>query len=171
MPPKRSLHIFCRNLCYKLGTGLNKIFIIHLDSISVVQSLKYTKLENPLIVNIFNKLNLLIHSKKVRFCWIPSHIGIQGNDKADSLVKAAINKTPDKNIKTPYTDLKPKIKQIVTKKWPQLWDDNPHNKFFQIQPILKERKLDPNNTRRGETTRTRLRIGHTQLTHSFILKE
>ena len=28
------------------------------------------------------------------------------------------------------------------KKWQQLWDENPHNKLFQIQPILKERKLE-----------------------------
>ena len=105
------------------------------------------------------------------FCWIPSHIGIQSNDKADLLAKAAINITPDKNIKTPYTDLKPKIKLVVTKKWQQLWDENPHNKLFQIQPILKERKLAPNNTRRDETTLTWLRFGDTQLTYSFILKE
>ena len=121
-------------------------------------------MENLLIVKIFHKLDSLIHSKKVIFCWIPSHIGIQGNDKADSLAKAAINMTPDKNVKTPYTDLKPKIKQILTKKWQQLWDENPYNKLFQIQPILKERKLDLNNTRRKETTLTRLRIGHTRLT-------
>ena len=38
------------------------------------------------------------------------------------------------------------------------WDENPHNKLFQIQPILKEKMLDPNNTRREETTLTRLRI-------------
>ena len=100
-----------------------------------------------------------------------SNLGIQGNEKADSLAKAAINRTPDKNIKTPYNDLKPKIQQIVTKKWQQLWDENSHNKLFQIQPILKERKVDPNNTRREETTLTRLRIGHTRLTHTFILKE
>ena len=36
------------------------------------------------------------------------------------------------------------------------------NKFFQIQPILKERNLYPNNTRREETTLTRLCIGHTE---------
>ena len=61
-------------------------------------------------------------------------------------------------------------KALVTKKWQQLWDENPHKKLFQIQPILKERKLDPNNTRE-ETTRTQLHIEHTQLAHSFILKE
>ena len=168
-----SAEIYAINLALDLiSTSNSKKFIIHSDSISVLQSLKYTKLENPLIIKIFNKLNSLIHSKKVIFCWIPSHIGIQGNDKADSLAKTATNMTPDKkNIKTPYTDLKPKIKQIVTKKWQQLWDENPHNKLFQIQPILKESYLDSDNTRREETTFIRLRIGHTRLTHSFILKE
>ena len=27
-------------------------------------------------------------------------------------------------------------------------DENPHNKLFQVQLILKEMKLDPNNIRR-----------------------
>ena len=113
-----STEIYAINLALDLiSTSSSKKFIVHSDSISVLQSLKYTKLENLLIVKIFNKLNSLIHSKKVIFCWIPSHIRIQGNDKADSLAKAAINLTPDKNIKTPYTDLKPKNnsnKKMVT---------------------------------------------------------
>ena len=56
------------------------------------------------------------HSKKVIFCWILSHIGMQGNDKADSLAKAALNMVPDKS-KIPDIDLKPKIRQVITKKW------------------------------------------------------
>ena len=98
------------------------------------------------------------HSKKVILCWIPSHIGIQRNDKADSLAKAALNMVPDKKSKIPYTDLKLKIRQIIAKKWQQFWEKNPHNKLFQAQAILKERKLDPNNTRREETTLTQLHI-------------
>ena len=42
-------------------------------------------------------------------------MGIQGNDKADSFAKAAINIPPNKTSKLPYTDLKHKIKQIITK--------------------------------------------------------
>ena len=49
--------------------------------------------------------------------------------------------------------------------------ENPLNKLFLVQPILKERKLDPNNTRREETHLARLRMSHTRLTHSFILKD
>ena len=98
-------------------------------------------------------------------------MGIQGNDKADSLAKAAINIPPDKTSKLPYTDLKHKIKQIITKRWQQLWDENAQNKLCQIAPLLKERKREASNTRREETILSRLRIGHTRLTHNFILKE
>ena len=98
-------------------------------------------------------------------------MGIQGNDKADSLAKAAINIPPDKTSKLPYTDLKHKIKQIITKRWQQLWDENAQNKLRQIEPLLKERKREANNTRREETILSRLRTGHTRLTHDFILKE
>ena len=108
------------------------------------------------------------HRKKVIFSWIPSHIGIQGKDKIDSLAKAGFNMMFDeKKSVIPYADLKPKI---ITKKWQQLWEKNPHNKLFQVQPILKERKLDPNNTKREDTSLAQLCIGHTRLTHSFILK-
>ena len=98
-------------------------------------------------------------------------MGIQGKDKADSLAKAAINLPPDKTSKLPYTDLKHKIKQIITKRWPQLWDENAQNKLCQIEPLLKERKPEASNTRREGTILSRLLIGHTRLTHDFILKE
>ena len=31
--------------------------------------------------------------KDIVFCWVPSHIGIQGNERADVLAKAALDKT------------------------------------------------------------------------------
>ena len=154
-----------------VSTSNKEKFIIHSDSISVLKSLKNTKLDNPFIVKLLNKYNSMSHSKKVIFSWIPSHIGIQGNNKADSLAKAALNMVPDKKSKIPYNNLQLIIWQIITKKWQQLWEKNPFNKLFQVQPILKERKLDPNNTRREETTLAQLCMGHTWLTHSFILKD
>ena len=90
---------------------------------------------------------------------------IQGN------VKAAINIPPDKTSKLPYTDLKHEIEQIIIKRWQQLWDENTQNKLRQIEPLLKERKREASNTRREETILSRPRIGHTRLTHDFILKE
>ena len=48
--------------------------------------------ENPLICNIMNLLWAL--SDKgiyVRFCWVPSHCGIEGNDIVDQLAKEALD--------------------------------------------------------------------------------
>ena len=112
--PIFSAEICAINLAFKLVSTSNKG---HSDSIFVLQSLKNIKLDNPFIVKFLNKLNSMNHSKKVIFCWIPSYIGIQGNDKADSLVKAALIVVPDKKSKIPLTDLKLKIRQIITKKW------------------------------------------------------
>ena len=69
------------------------------------------------------------------------------------------------------SDLKHNIKQIITKRWQKLWDENTQNGLYQIEPLLKERKREANKTRREETILSRQRIGHTRLTHDFNLKE
>ena len=43
--------------------------------------------------------------KDIVFCWVPSHIGIQGNERADVLAKAALDKTKQFYY-IPYTDFK-----------------------------------------------------------------
>ena len=58
-----------------------------------------------------------------------------------------------------------------TKKWQQRWDIYTHNKLFQIQPTLGEWRPAFRTSRREEVVISRLRIGHTRLTHSFILKQ
>ncbi|KYN09076.1 hypothetical protein ALC57_18814, partial [Trachymyrmex cornetzi] len=40
----------------------------------------------------------------IRFIWIPSHRGIEGNEKADQLAKRAIRHGIERNFKVPYSD-------------------------------------------------------------------
>ena len=56
-------------------------------------------------------------------------------------------------------------------KWQQQWDNNIHNKLFQIQPTLREWRPAFRKSRREQVVISRLSVSHTRLTHSFILKQ
>ena len=91
-------------------------FLILSDSLSCLQALK--QLDPPDIRIMCLKLNihnLIKEGYKLTFMWIPSHIGIQGNEIADSLAKEALNLQIDNRLtpKLPYSDFRPKIKEYT----------------------------------------------------------
>ena len=146
-------------------------FIIFSDSLSVLLSLENKKLDNPLVVNLLHKLHLLSTAHKtIFFCWIPSHIGIRGNEAADMAAKESLdfNITPSQ---VPYTDLKPHINYFIANKWQERWSSCPDNKLFKIKPTLGVWPSGFRNSRKEEVVLSRLRIGHTYFTHSYILRQ
>ena len=90
-------------------------FIIYSDSKSVLQALQSKDSSTPLITRLLDKINTLSKSNSIIFTWIPSHIGIQGNERADRAAKKALQ-TRIFNTKIPYTDLKPLINKFILKK-------------------------------------------------------
>jgi len=66
-------------------------YIIYSDSLSVLQSLKGKNLRNPLIQQLLLKHDRLSPSKSIVFCWLPSHVGIGGNEEADKAAKASLS--------------------------------------------------------------------------------
>ena len=72
--------------------------IIHTDSLSAIQALKHTYTTNSLIIKIHNLAKSL--KKEITINYVPSHIGIIGNEEADSAAKEAAEKSLiDLNIK------------------------------------------------------------------------
>jgi hypothetical protein len=108
--------------------------------------------------------------KTISFCWVPSHVGINGNEKADMAARAALS-LPVVNFKIPYTDIKTKIKAHFVKLWQEHWNGVVFNKLKPIKPTLGLTKFPNINRRRDETVLHQLRIGHSYLTHSFLLKQ
>ena len=65
--------------------------------------------ENPLIVILQCRLKFMSNTKEIVQCWIPSQIGVKGNDKADLDSKSVQEMFIDDGVKIPSTDLKIKI--------------------------------------------------------------
>ena len=154
-------------LDYIKDANLSKVLIFS-DSLSVLQSINKCKLDNPLVQDILLRFHNL-SSKHIILCWLPSHTGIKGNEKADLAAKSALL-LPPSNFKLPYTDFKPVINKYLFNKWQSVWDTAVHNKLHSIKPILSEWRPAYRMDRKEEVVLTRLRIGHSYATHSYLLK-
>ena len=89
------------------------------------------KLDHP-----FSSLNfsewftfLLNDGKNVELAWTPSHVGIKGNEAADTAAKAALTEVLPDNQKTKFSDLKAGaasyIKQASQAEWEKEGEKDP----------------------------------------------
>ena len=84
--------------------------VVYSDSMSCLQAIGGEDTENPFICQIMNLL-LLLNDKgtHVRFCWIPSHCGIEGNERIDQLAKETLDHDIDQLENVRHADLKPLV--------------------------------------------------------------
>ena len=145
-------------------------FVIYSDSRSAVESLKNYEMRNPLVLEIKQQLNKLYsRGVDIEICWIPAHVGIPGNEKADEKAKSGIT-SPIFNYKLPVKDYIPLLKQYIRTKWQIMWDnEHENNKLKCIKPNVKLWGSSVQNEKQVEVILTRLRIGHTRLTHGYLM--
>ena len=88
--------------------------VVYSDLLSCLQAVEGEDTENPLICHIMNLLWLLSNrGKRVRFCWIPSHCGIEGNERVDQLAKETLDQEIDPLAIVQYTNLKPLVNSYI----------------------------------------------------------
>ena len=101
--------------------------------------------------------------------WLPSHTGLAGNVSADAAAKAALN-LPVSQTPVPHSDFYPLINDYISTSWQRLWSSETCNKLRNIDPDVKVTKTY-RLPRRDECIIHRLRIGHTYITHGFLLRK
>ncbi|ESN91340.1 hypothetical protein HELRODRAFT_165364 [Helobdella robusta] len=150
----------------------NKEYMIFAGSLSSLMAIENHKANNPLITQIQNSINthMTINNNKIKLVWIPSHIGIEGNEKADKAANLA-HRLPISNIPIPYSDIKVIINQYMASMWQQEWSKS---KSFLRKSTPKIEPKGPKIItveRRFQTAINRIKIGHTRLTHTWILEK
>jgi len=83
-------------------------------------------------------------------------VRIVGNEKADAAAKSALS--------SPVTRMK-----LIFDELQEVWNCCAGNKLHAIRPTVGDYKQKTYLSRRDSVLLNRLRIGHTRLTHSFLL--
>ena len=144
-------------------------FIVFTDSLSSLLALKGHEPKHPALLALREAYSNLVRlQKSVVLAWVPSHVGIRGNEKVDALAKEALQLDVT-NLYLPHTDYRPKINGYVKLKCQELWDTFPENKLHRIKPTVGTVGNAPPRKRRDDLVLTRARIGHTYLTHAYLL--
>ena len=148
-----------------------KQFIVFFDSLSVLQAIKNFDVDNDLVMHIVGEHWRLVKSgKHVELCWIPSHIGITGNQNADAAAKVALYQQITFS-KLPATDFYPSISQYCSSEWQVSWDSCTSNNRHAIIPVVGSNVMKKRLNRRDSSVLNRVQLGYTRLTHSHLSGE
>jgi len=137
-------------------------FVIFSDSLSVLTSIKDNKSNSrPHLFNEFMVQLNKIGNDKLRISWIPSHVDIKGNEKADKLAKEALSL--DHINSTNYLEIQEintLINQHMLNKWQLQYDiDNRGKHYKSICPVVNTDIKFSDTDRHMEVQITRLRLG------------
>ena len=139
-------------------------FLILTNSLNVIRALQSINISgHSLMIKIYEILSQ-IPSGKIAIEWVPSHMGIPGNEKADQLANQATTLNYINQIPQEKSEIMKKINTETLKEWQRRWRRvDPDKTYFkrEIGPTAytEERRIDQINL-------TRLRLGTTRLTHA-----
>ncbi|GBN26644.1 hypothetical protein AVEN_33393-1 [Araneus ventricosus] len=141
-------------------------YIIYSDSLSVLQALSSLhRHSHPLAFSILDLHDRLVcKGFSILLCWVPSHVGISGNEVADI---AAENASAVLDNSTPLKDFKHYINLALHSRWENHWTSQSMNKLRSIKPVVES--WPTLNNRKADTIVTRLRVGHIRYTHRHLL--
>ena len=87
----------------------------------------------------------------------------------DKQEKTSLSLEPT-SFKIPFSNFKPSINKYILEEWQTSWNNSIGNTLLDIKPTIGEYQSVVRNIRREEVVLARLRLGHTRVTHSYLLQ-
>ena len=119
------------------ASGPSGPLVIFSDWLSVLKAMNHTSSKNPQIQKLLEKCHELLVKKEIVLCWIPSHIGILGNEMVDQQAKTSLSLEPT-SFKIPFSNFKPSINKYILDEWQTSWNNSIGNKLLDIKPTIGE---------------------------------
>ncbi|GFV20741.1 pggt1b [Trichonephila clavipes] len=118
-----------------IDSTMPRKYCIYTDSMSVLEVLENDHDRcHPVVCTILD-LTSRLYSRgfDIVFCWLPSHVGIIGNEQADSAAKSA---TTHLALAVPLSDMKRVIMHHIFKIWQESWSQQLDNKLHSVKPVI-----------------------------------
>nr|CAI5852118.1 unnamed protein product [Callosobruchus analis] len=145
----------------------NGRYLICSDSLGALSAIQNKFSSDSLIMKILiTHHRLFEQTKHIISLGTPGHAGIRRNELANEAARQATEASMT-DVPLRLDDAKAALKQRVFNAWQREWNSN-NNYLKLFKPTITKWSLPP-LTRREQVVLTRLRIGHTFLTHSHLL--
>ena len=136
------------------GTTDGNRFTILSDSRSALLALKSDSSFSPIVVKTKELIRRVEEDNIIiDLCWVPGHVDVRGNKKADAAAKDAALRAPTAPHKAiPHTDVRRSVREVITNGWHRKWNSlaREGRKLREIKKDVKDWTSSHNKSRRIE---------------------